>query len=187
MLSALSHGSLDTKRMERIGNLLRIKQFGVPASADFLTEKVFYEGGRLLHLSDELVAVIFRCKRMCIRHTDELDGFGLSQLFHHVDYFRRKLLAEVKRQAAYCQAAAEFALAHRYHISERAKQRHVRVLCKPGNLILGLHIIVVIMVLTNIEEAITFQTIWCMDLKAKANISHNIVPQSGGFSAPKGS
>ena len=60
------------------------------------------------------------------------------------------------------------------HLADSLTKWQIGGLYEPRNVVLGLHVIVIVVILTDVKETVAFQTIRRMHLKAKAYILHNL-------------
>ena len=173
MLGTLGEHGFITHLIEAISNLIGVEQVGVPNALGLHTQHLLDEVSVFLELVLKLLCVVLGSKRVGIRCSEELHALAVCQLLEHIYHLRRKLLEELHHRARYRERAVELAFRLLHHRLQRLAQRHIRGVDQTGDVLLGHQVIVVVVVLPNLEEAVAFQAIGCMHLKAKTDIFHD--------------
>ena len=175
MLRALGHAGLEAELLCLDCQLVVEEELGVAQGGGLQAKKLLKLVGVLLHLCSELVGIVLRGKRVGVGHSYELDALGVSQCLERVNHLRNELLEHLQHLARDSESAVELATAEADHLLQRLAQREVRGGCQVLNLILALHVLVVVVVGTDIKETITFHAERCVHLEAKTYIFHKAI------------
>ena len=173
MLGALGHAGLEAEFLSLDSQIVVEQEFGICQSGGFLSEEFVDLVSMQFDLCRELIGIVLRCKRVGVGHSHELHTLGCSQRLEAVDHLGHELLKHLKHLARDSKRAAELAVTETNHLLQRMAQRQIGGGGKVLHLILALHIFVVIMVSTDVKEAVTFHAERCVHLEAKTYIFHN--------------
>ena len=119
-----------------------------------------------LKLFLELRLVVLRSKGVSVRRSEELNGFGSGQLLEDIDHLGVELLKHLDHRSADTDGTMELTFGAVDHILDRLAQRQIRGLYQPVYMLFGSHVIVVVMILTDLKETIALQTIRRVHLEA---------------------
>ena len=175
MFCTLTQDGLVAQLVQVVCRLVCVQQFRVPNGLCLHTEDALEQLALFLELLFHLALVVLRSQRVTVRRGEELYAFRSGQILQDINHLGVELLEHLNHRTAYAQRAVELTLTQINHVADGLTQRHVRSLYQPVYMFLRGHVIIVVMVMADIKETITLQTIRCMHLKAKTYIFHNAI------------
>ena len=111
-----------------------------------------------LDLSLELVLVIQRRERMCVRLAEKLHRTCVNKFLETVNHLRRILLQLLQKDSRNRECDLELTICVLYHLQQSPVRWQITVVCKIPHRVLVGKVIIVIMVRTNLEETVSFQS-----------------------------
>ncbi len=166
MLGTFGEDGFVTQLIQVVRKLIGIEQLCVPYALCLHSQDHLQQFTLELKLFLELLLIILRSQRISVRGSKELNGLGGSQLLEDIDHLRVELLEHLQHRTADAQGAVELTFGEVDHVFDSLAKRQIRGLYQPVNVLFGGHIIIVIMVMTDLKETIALQTIRCVHLEA---------------------
>ena len=172
MLGTFRQHSLESQRSHQTTDFIWINQTGVTEHFRFLAKHLLHLITLTNHFFTEAIFISKWRQTMRIRLAKEFTTAGIIQLMQQVDHCRSMNFQLLQRHAWNRKRNFESTARILHHFNQCTKGRNIWTL---GNFI-HTHfvriIIIIVMIITNIEETIAFQMYNLMYLKIKTDSSH---------------
>ena len=122
-----------------------------------------------LHVAHEFLCVLQARQGVCVRARQELDAAGVGQCLEFVYHLGHVELQLLDGRAAHAQGALERSVSALDHIPQSVAHRHIRILRQAGDDVVVREIIEIVVVVTYVEETVTFQPERLMYVEIKTN------------------
>ena len=175
MLGAFGDAGVIAHRVDKHGDVIVVDKLGIAETFGLDAESAENHVFLFLYLTHEFLGVFERSEGMGVRTCEEFHaacGGKFQKLGKADKLFNLKLFDGCAGDG---DGAFESAVALADHLEESICHRHIGMLGEAGDdLIIG-EVVEIIVVVTDIEEAVSFQTVWLMYLEIETNGFHIFV------------